>query len=679
MASGIIYGSTGNQYIDSKIEWSSTANNSANTSSVTASLYYKRNNTGFTTQGTGSFTININGQTTSASKHITITESDWVLAITATKTVSHNDDGTKSIAISASGSIPNTTLSSTSCSSRVNLDSIARASTLTSAANKTLGTACSIKWTPLSKSFRYKLKFTLGGFTYTTEAIHPNTISAYTYTGYDLPIADIAPKITGKPPTGTMTVELYTYSDSEAKTQVGSASSKTFTVTVPNNDDTKPSVGMSLTSVNSLGSKFSSLYIQGKCKVKATITGDGEYSANITSKVMYVDGKDNGTLESAYLSKSGGVTVKGRVYDSRGYYNEAEEVITVIPYGKPSLLPADDESDIICARCDENGKLTESGTHLKIKAKRNYSPVIVDNVQKNFCQIRYRYKAEGGVYSSWMTALASDSMSSNVVESNALLNGALSVKTVYYIQLQAIDDIGEQSSTITIPIPTDNVYMHRAGSINSLGIGEYVDDENTVSLSESLTLRVRGGFASIGIIEGSDLNDLIKPNNYIGFYSHSLTYLNCPLKEKAAFALEVINFGVDGQALQRLTVCSAEATVYERQYFSSKWHDWECVNPPMKEGVEYRTKERYLGKAVYTKIVKLDSLPNATNKKVAHGANSTQVIRCVGQMSDGNSLPFHYTSTNWVEIYAGNTYIVVLTGDNKTSFTAYAQMWYLKD
>ena len=108
MASGTIYGSTGNQYIDSKIEWTSTANNSANTSSVTAKLYYKRNNTGFTTSGTGSFTLSIDGQTQTVSAYLSITGSAWVLAASASKTISHNGDGTKSITISATGLIPST-------------------------------------------------------------------------------------------------------------------------------------------------------------------------------------------------------------------------------------------------------------------------------------------------------------------------------------------------------------------------------------------------------------------------------------------------------------------------------------------------------------------------------------------------------------------------------------------
>ena len=61
MASGTIYGSTNNQYIDAKIEWSSTPTTATNSSKVTAALYYKRNNTGYETYGTGTFSISIGG------------------------------------------------------------------------------------------------------------------------------------------------------------------------------------------------------------------------------------------------------------------------------------------------------------------------------------------------------------------------------------------------------------------------------------------------------------------------------------------------------------------------------------------------------------------------------------------------------------------------------------------
>ena len=479
MASDTIYGSTGNQYIDSKIVWSSTKNDSSNTSSVTASLYYKRNNTGFTTQGTGNFSITIDGQTTSASKYMTITENAWVLAATATKTVSHNTDGTKAITISASGSIPNTSLSSTSCSGRATLDTIARASTLTSASNKKLDTTCSIKWTPLSKSFRYKLEFSLGSWSYTTDAIHPNTTSAYTYTDYTLPltVANQLPEAK----TGTMTVILYTYSDSAAKTQVGSTSSKTFTVTVPDNSSTKPTVSMTLTPVSSLKTAFSSLYIKGKSKVKATISAEGEYGAKISSTEMTVQGKSySSPYQSGYLSTSGTVTVKVRATDSRGYYTDIEEDITVIPYSKPSQLPATNESGIICARCDANGNLSESGTHLKIKARRSYSKVTSDGVQKNFCSIRYRYKEETAAsFSAWKTLLAKDNISTNTIDLDPISGVVSSTETSYIVQLGVIDDINEYD-TKEFLIPTDFITVDIPEKYKGkrMGVGRYAADSD---------------------------------------------------------------------------------------------------------------------------------------------------------------------------------------------------------
>ena len=61
MARGTIYGYTSNQYIDAKIEWSADADAANNWSTVWAALYYKRNNTGFTTSGTGNFSISVAG------------------------------------------------------------------------------------------------------------------------------------------------------------------------------------------------------------------------------------------------------------------------------------------------------------------------------------------------------------------------------------------------------------------------------------------------------------------------------------------------------------------------------------------------------------------------------------------------------------------------------------------
>lgn len=405
--------------------------------------------------------------------------------VDTTITVTHKDDG--------SGTVKVRTWMDTDISAGVieksqtiTLTTIARASSISSAAAVTLGNKCSVKWTPKAAAFRYKLKFALGEWSYTTGAIHPDTTNAYTYSGYTIPL-DVANQLPNSD-TGTMTVSLYTYSNSGATTQVGSADSETFTVTVPDNQNTKPKVSMDLTPVSSLPAAFAGLYIQGKTKVKASLEASGEYKASIKSYSMKVDGTtyDSGDdYTSGYQNKVGTFTVNGYAKDSRGHIGSASEDITVIAYTKPKIL------DVVAARCDSKGNLADNGTYLKIQAKRSYSPVKSGKVQKNFCKIRYRYKLSSAAsYSAWTTILAGDSLSSDQVNTGALLGGVLSVASSYLVQVQAIDDLGEYAST-TITVPTDKVYWHRDGERNSFAFGGYVEEDNTFSIAGGVEFKVK--------------------------------------------------------------------------------------------------------------------------------------------------------------------------------------------
>ena len=52
-----------------------------------------------------------------------------------------------------------------------------------------------------------------------------------------------------------------------------------------------------------------------------------------------------------------------------------------------------------------------------------------------------------------------------------------------------------------------------------------------------------------------------------------------------------------------------------RSMHSGAWGEWEWINPPMQEGVEYRTTERYLNAyPIYTMFTTFGALPNATEK-----------------------------------------------------------------
>ena len=73
MASGSFTGTTANANISSLIRWESETNTATNTSSLTVTLYLSRTNTGFTTEGTGTFSLVIDGTTyTDTGVHIAI-------------------------------------------------------------------------------------------------------------------------------------------------------------------------------------------------------------------------------------------------------------------------------------------------------------------------------------------------------------------------------------------------------------------------------------------------------------------------------------------------------------------------------------------------------------------------------------------------------------------------------
>ena len=570
MASGTILGHTSNEYIQVKVEWSSTRNYDQNTSTVFAALYYKRSNE-YTTSGTGNFYISIGGYLVGGSKYLSITDDGWVKAAEGSTTVQHRADGSQEVHISATGDIPGTTLTSTTLGATVVLDTIHRASTITSvseatlgqyfsvvwtplnkeyryrvklalgswsydsgvihpnqltafthsvhlslellkatngqggtmkvtlctysnsaatnqvgdastkdvtvtvptiastissATNTELGQDCYVKWTPLSTLYRYKLKFTLGDWSVTTGAIHPNKTTEYTHS-MTIPL-DVANQITTSK-TGIMSVSLYTYYDTNATQQGGDVSTKNFAVTVPYNDATKPTVSMS---VSPLGtpSVFSGLYLQGISKVKATINSTTKYGATVESLTMTVNGVNyESPFESAVLSTTGKVEVKATVKDSRGFYGTYYQEIEVIPYAKPYIQAKSGETEIIAKRCDASANFTDSGTYLKIKAKVAFSKVVSGGVQKNKGIIKYRYRVEGGAYSSWVTIL--DGTSDEVI-TGPLLNGALDVTANYQVQILASDYLYD-SAPVTIAISSDAVYMEKPAGGKSMGLGGY--------------------------------------------------------------------------------------------------------------------------------------------------------------------------------------------------------------
>ncbi|MBR2311325.1 MAG: hypothetical protein IKA47_12480 [Oscillospiraceae bacterium] len=342
------------------------------------------------------------------------------------------------------------------------LTKIARASEISIAAATTLGSPCRITWTPCSKSFYYKLVFSLGEWSYTTDPIHPNKTSATTYNAYTLPLEALAPLIT-KSRTETMGVVLTTYADSSCKTVVGSDDAS-FTVTVPENEYTMPTVTMELKPVQPAvmpeASPLYGFYLQGISRVNATLRATPKLETTIKSYSLIVDEVSTtaatGALETNPVVNIGEIKVVGTATDERTIAGSVEDTITVLPYSKPRLSAT-------AYRCLSDGSQSDTGTQLKIYPVATFAPVLVDDLPQNSCSISWRYRAEGEVfpdnYTEWVDG--------------ALLDvGSLAVDKAYEVEIRAEDDAG-QTVSVLVSIPTESVYMHKPPGGEGLGLGGY--------------------------------------------------------------------------------------------------------------------------------------------------------------------------------------------------------------
>lgn len=326
------------------------------------------------------------------------------------KTITHKADGTLSVAckgtVTTGISAGTVTKSKTLSTSGGTLTTIPRASAISSATNITLGSACSIKWTPLSSSFNYKLKFTLGDWSYTTGSISPKTTSAYTYTGYTIPIETLLPKIPGA--TGTVTATLTTYNGT---TQIGSSNSKTFTVTVPDSYTNssgqtvslKPTIGnisVSFTEISHVNGKRSDLLIKGKNKVVVNVSEcTSATGATITSYTF--SGQDLSTTvnsASASLSATSNVMTKAGIFsytvtikDSRG--KTASKTVSNIDcrdYITPSITNF--KANRYIKNTDGTYTQNNDGGYIGYSYSANYTSIKKDNVETNGANVNVYYK-----------------------------------------------------------------------------------------------------------------------------------------------------------------------------------------------------------------------------------------------------------------------------------------------
>lgn len=644
---GTFYGTTPNAYITPKIVWSATQSTTGNYSTVTATLYYSRTNSGYETSGIGTFGITINGTTKSETKNIKITYNSNTVAVTNSVKVPHNADGTKTITISGSGVITGTTLSSTTISANVTLDTIPRKSSLT-ASNGTLGTAQTLTISRASSGFTHSIRYKCGSV---DAAIVTKTDK--TSISFTPPLTLAAQNTTGT--TVSITFTLYTFS---GDTQIGTTT-KTISCSMPK--EVAPKCELTVSDAAGYVSTFFA-YVQGQSQLAISVAAEEAHSSPITGYTVTADGKtySAASVTTPVLSGSGELTVSATVKDKRGRSGTASMQIPVLAYAAPRI------TSLNVHRCDENGVENDQGEYVKA----TFSSAVERLMGRNTASYTLAYKKTAD--SSYTTIELTD-YSNNYAVSGASRTFAADSGSSYDVQISVSDYFQTETRSTTASTARTLVHWNAAGDGIAFGkLSEKSDafecafemfDRFGTEIGNGLAAYTGGGDAAID--PDTTLESLIltshanAPQGLGTFYYISTTFYNT--KDASAARSQLAHpYKTDG-------------AIYFRYYASGAWSAWDriagkCVTISA-EGEDfdaYKTEGWYYFKGHPT------NPPSGVNGWLR--VLAAPGTACIKQMWYRFGTPGTNDSQTWIRTYGSNTgwgsWSRVLTSADSTSAIA---------
>ena len=437
-----------------QIAWTVDSQSVANnTSSVTAKVQLVSTGSAYTivSSATKSGSLTINGTTYTFTFSAALSGSQTKTLFTKTVSVAHNADGTKTCSFSATCGI-NVTLSGTyygnvTASGSGAFNTIARASTIssvTSSVSVTGSNAVTVNITRASSSFTHTVVFSFGSYSNTQTSV--GTSASYTIPQTWL---NAIPNATS----GTATVTVTTYSGS---TKIGSAVSKTFTLTVPSTVVPTISAVSIAEAVSGLAAQFGG-YVQNKSKLAVSITASGALSSTIKSYKTTIQGTSYtaASFTSGFLTQGGTSTVEITVTDSRGRTASTTRSITVIAYAAPTI------TSFQGFRCLQNGTESYEGTYLNSAV--NFSISSVNN--KNTRSYSIEYKLQSATTWTALTSGAVYALNSNIISAS----GLLSADNSYDIRLSVTDYFTTVRSTFEIPTAFTLLDFNASGKALAFG------------------------------------------------------------------------------------------------------------------------------------------------------------------------------------------------------------------
>ncbi|MDT2801945.1 DUF859 family phage minor structural protein [Vagococcus lutrae] len=438
-------------YLKIKMDWSATQNIAGNYSDVKVNITVIRGAYGYNTNSTADAqSLWIDGTKYTATSNVGGGNNSSKLIMSQTKRVYHNADGTKSFSMQFQkyfGVWWGGTLVGTQTFPTVNatLNTIPRASSISSISGGTLGSSLTVNISRAASSFTHRVGYYRTDGKLGLDIIH----NVGTSTTFTLPIGDSSylPNVTS----GTAKIVVDTYSGS---TRIGSTS-KNFKVTVPTSVVPNISNITFAETTTGLNAKFGA-YVQNKSSVKTTMKGNGAYGSTIRQKKIIGNGQVENSFElnTDVLSSSGINKFTYEVIDSRGRKASATQNITVLPYIDPQI------SALSVIRCNSYGTPNNEGTYAKVTYNASIAPV--NNKNDKTFKLRWRKNGEG----TWSEKALSNA---NYTLTGSTILSGFSVDNSYEFQLVVTDYFVSVIKPTSMPSGYTLVNFHQSGKAMAFG------------------------------------------------------------------------------------------------------------------------------------------------------------------------------------------------------------------
>lgn len=632
-----------------KIVWTVDSQSVANnTSTVTVKVQLVSTGSSYTINSTASKSgsLTINGTKYSFTFTAALTGNQAKTLYTKPVTIAHNADGSKSCAFSSSIGI-NVTLSGTyygdiTASGSGTFDTIPRATTPTlSASSANMGESITISMPRASSAFDHTLTYSFGGASGTIGS-DLGTSKAWTV---PLSLASQIPSGTS----GTCTITCKTYNGS---TLIGTKTASFKAVVPASVVPTISAVSMAET-VSGLAAQFGA-YVQGKSKVKITITAAGAYGSTIKTYKTNVDGKDySGAAPTTGTLSSGSKTVTITVTDSRGRTAKTTRTLTVVAYSAPTI------PTLTAVRALQDGTTNYEGQYGKIALKFAISAV----GNKNSSAYTLEYKAKTAT--SWTEIQSGTGYSLT----DAVISGAVfDVDSAYDIRLSVSDYFTTIRKTTEIPTAFTLLDFNASGRALAFGKVSELDEGVEFGLMAHFTHAETPSSATY-LKEGQDLNEILEPGFYtIPTTTISGTLVNKPFTGTSTGSLIVLREGNGLQKAQILHVASKpNGAIYERCYYSGTWGEWKTVynggGKILWEGAMYMTASHKitLPEAISKQpsgiVLVFSRYDSSTSAAVEHNYNSFFVHKAFVAAKPGVGSAFRMNTVNFSVVATKYLYI----------------------